>query len=96
METKVSDTEINSLRFKEDASRPMAVKREINVRNLTILHQFVEQTFKNSKRMIQKEEETVRKTQERDFDSEDSSDKNFLSQSVVHINVKRVKKRYTV
>ena len=38
----------------------------------------------------------VKKTQEHESDSEDSSDEDFLSQSVAYMNVKRIKKTYSL
>lgn len=37
-----------------------------------------------------------KKTQEHEFDSEDASDEDFLTQSVAHMNVKKFKKRYSL
>ena len=38
----------------------------------------------------------VKKTLEHESESEDSSDEDFLSQSVAHMNIKRIKKRYSL
>ena len=38
----------------------------------------------------------MKKTQEHESDSEDFSDEVFLSQSVAHMNVKTIKKRYSL
>ena len=38
----------------------------------------------------------VKKTLEQESDSEDTSDDDFLSQSVAHMNIKRVKKKYSL
>ena len=45
---------------------------------------------------MRKEKNRVKKTLEQESDSEDTSDEEFLSQSIAHMRIKRVKKRYSL
>ena len=49
-------------------------------------------TKSNSKYDTKRGRNRVKKTLEHESESEDSSDEDFLSQSVAHMNIKRIKK----
>ena len=53
-------------------------------------------TKSNSKYDTKRGRNRVKKTLEHESESEDSSDEDFLSQSVAHMNIKRIKKRYSL
>ena len=53
-------------------------------------------TKSNSKYDTKRRRNRVKKTLEHESESEDSSDEDFLSQSVAHMNIKRIKKRYSL
>ena len=53
-------------------------------------------TKSNSKYDTKRGRNRVKKTLRHESESEDSSDEDFLSQSVAHMNIKRIKKRYSL